>query len=208
MRNIGGGFILGQRLEAVVDGDAFPYRPVRRLQQFLIELVLSDQENVQRLGVPAFHVRQKANLFQNPIAGDLTFIDDEQGFFVMGTHVLQKFADGIAEGLLVTHRPVDTEFARDQVKKLLSPQAGVGQSGDHNVFVTQSIDQGADQGRFAGTDVPGQKQQAFVLYHTVLQGGERFRVVSAKPQKAGIGVQLEWLLLQFKMGAIHDRLLF
>ena len=44
-----------------------------------------------------------------------------------------------------------TDLDLSQIKKFLSRQAGVGQLGNDNAFVTQLIDKGADQCRLTGS---------------------------------------------------------
>ena len=168
-------FFGGNGADAVAGRDALKQRPVPVFQEGVVEFVLSDQKDVEQLGVLCFDIRQLPDFLQHFVVETLGFVDDDQHPFAGIVGFVQEMNEMNEKVTLAGKLFVDVESADQKIEKIDFFQSGVG-NGGHERVIIEAAQLAVDEGRFAGADITHEEEKTAIVVNAELQPRQRLLV--------------------------------
>src|SRR5580698_10908848 len=174
--------------------------------QFVVQLWLAHQQNLQQLGLGRFQVGQQPDLFQNLRRQLMRLIHHQhrgQPLAVALDYVPVELQEQFTF-ILVRRRQL--EISGDVLQKLNRRHQAVKHIGVGDIVIfLEQLQQAAQQQRFASSYFTRQDDESFTPPHAIIKCSQRLVVPLRREQKRRVGSDLKRLACQIEKGFIHFR---
>ena len=184
-------FLSGERGSFTAQHDALTKLAKFGKFEFVFQLGLTGQNNLQEFFRGSFQIGEKTNFFKNRKAEILRFIDDKDGIFA-GTIALEKPFVELHELLaFVANVAGDVELREDEIEHLAGIDAGIEEKSGACAALMEPLEQTVDESGLAGADFAGESDEAFAGLNAVHQASQSFFGLLGEKQIAGVGIDVK-----------------
>ena len=185
----------------VGEGDALAELFEVGLGDFVAELGLADEDNLEELVGGGFEVGEHAEFFEDFVGEVLGFINDHDDEAVFGELLDEELVDGEEHAGLVGVGG-DGELVADEADELGGVEVSVADECDLGVVFEVLEEEMGDEG-FAGADFAGEEDEAAALFDGIDEVGEGFVVAWGFEKEGGVRGVAEGKLLEIVVLEIH-----
>src|SRR5215472_5167524 len=191
MLNIRFGLGFAQRPQVVSRCYPLPQLVQSRAAEDRTKLRLPEQEALQRHCSADDDVGQHAQLFERFERQVLRLVDDQQDALAVALLGQHKVVDALEQCPFGQSFFGDPEPTRNQVQKVVPAELSGHDLGVYEIALVDRCQQVVNEDRFAGTDLPGDDNEAFSVVQTVDKVGHRLPMYRTLEEKPGIGSELK-----------------
>ena len=159
----------------------------------LNELAQKIKRNVTLRMIAKLEVGKHAQFFNGSCRQVLRFVDDQQATFTFAGHADEerhKRHEDVGFRHILRANP---EGCANQAQGVVRIQLCADQMSSNDLVRVETVEQSADNRRFAGANLAGNDDEPFVLVHAVFKVGSSTTMLLAREIKRRVGVQLKRL---------------
>src|SRR5229473_46564 len=172
--------------------------------EFLIELRLTRQHNLQQFLLRRFQVGQKPDLFQYFRRQVVSLVHHQDGRQFLLMSLQQEAIQDVNQLVFGFARDRQPEIKRDVTHEFQRRKRGIENQGEGHIAALQQPQQRAQNERLSGANLARQNYESAVRCHSVIQRSERFVVPRRGKQKRRVRRDFERISLQLIEALVHD----